>query len=292
MAHPPRYLVDAFCLRALHVRQISVTSRLAQRGARVTQKPVYGLFLVRSFPRLSKAVLSTWRHALCIGFLLSFFSGLSKAQNPCSSASSPNHLSDREPGELFFEGYVATDTFKFGAGEVSSSIDYGGVEYDRHSSDTHCTLMGRVWKTLPDLLHARVSYVFEALPLVLIRQPVVTDIYGDALTPARKLNPGIEIAPLGFRWQWRDRKAIRPYWVVKLGESVFLEKALAIDASYENFMINSAAGIQARINHKADLRLGYAFQHVSNAYSNADPGLDTLGISFGIVYHFPSSSRW
>ncbi|MFP5234182.1 MAG: acyloxyacyl hydrolase [Acidobacteriota bacterium] len=261
----------------------------------MTKEPVYGLFSAYRFPRLPKVISSILRCVLCSSSLLCLFAGLSRAQNPCSSASSPNHLSDladREPGELFFEGYVATDTFKFGAGEVSSSIDYAGVEYDRHSSDTHCTFMGRVWKTLPDLLHARVSYVFEALPLVLIRQPVVTDIYGDALTPARKLNPGIEIAPLGFRWQWRDRKAIRPYWVVKLGESVFLEKALAIDASYENFMINSAAGIQARINHKADLRLGYAFQHVSNAYSNADPGLDTLGISFGIVYHFPSSSRW
>ncbi len=255
-------------------------------------KPVYRRFSACPVSRFQRAILGRWRHAFCVCFFLSLFPGLSWAQNPCKSASGPNPLSGREPGELFFEGYVANDTFKFGAGEVSSSIDYAGVEYDSHSSDTHCTFMGRVWKTLPDLLHARVSYVFEALPLVLIRQPVVTDIYGDALTPARKWNPGIEIAPLGFRWQWRDRKAVRPYWVVKLGESVFLEKALAIDASYENFMINSAAGIQARIHHKTDLRLGYAFQHLSNAYTNADPGLDTLGFSFGFVHHFSSSSRW
>ena len=291
-----RCLVGAFCPGKFHVSRIGrVANRLAQHGARATKEPVFGLFPARPFPRFPRVISSTWQHALCIGFLISLFSGLSKAQKPCLSASGPNHLyhlSAREPGELFFEGYVSNDTFKFNTGEVVSKIYYGGVEYDRHSSDADCSFMGRFWKAVPDLLHARLSYVFEALPLVLIRQPVVTDIYGDALTPARKWNPGIEIAPLGLRWQWRDRKAIRPYWVLKLGESVFLEKALAIDASYENFMINSGVGFQAKIHPKTDFRLGYAFQHLSNAYTNADPGLDTLGFSFGLVHHFSSSSRW
>ena len=294
MTHLPGYRVDSLFSGRFHHRQAgSVASCPALHRATATKDPMHRLFTAHSFPGFPKAISGKWRYVLCIGFLFHVFTGASRAQKPCASVSSgSNHLSDREPGELFFEGYVTTGTFKFNAGEVVSKIYYGGVEYDRPSTDTHCTFMGRFWKALPDLLHARVSYVFEVLPLVLIRQPVVTDIYGDPLTPARKLNPGIAISPLGFRWQWCDHKAIRPYWVVKLGESVFLEKALAVDASYENFMINSAAGIQARINHMTDLRVGYAYQHVSNAYSNADPGLDTLGVSFGVVYHFPSSSRW
>ncbi len=293
MAHLPRYLADTFCFRAFHVRQIdSAKGRLGLHGTTGAKASMDRLSVLCLFPSFPEDISGISRCALCIGFLFSLFPGLSRAQNPCLSASGPNHLSVREPGELFFEGYVANDTFKFAAGEVVSTIYYGGVEYDRHSPDPDCSFMGRFWEALPDLLHARVSYVFEALPLVLIRQPVVTDIYGDALTPARKWNPGIEIAPLGLRWQWRDRKAVRPYWVLKLGESVFLDKALAIDASYENFMINSGVGIQARIHHKTDFRLGYAFQHLSNAYTNADPGLDTLGFSFGFVHHFSSSSRW
>jgi hypothetical protein len=230
--------------------------------------------------------------ALRLGLLLNLCAIATSAQ-PFLLAPSPGApIPNPESSELFFEGYISNAVFKFAGGEVSSMIYYGGVEYDKHNPGTYASRAGRFWDAPPKLLHARLSYVFEVLPLDLIRQPIHTDYWGDAIAPGRKTNPGIAISPLGFRWIWRDGKALRPLWTVKLGEALFAEKALATNASYENFTVNSAIGFEARLSETTDLRLGYAYQHVSNAYTNADPGLDTVGPSFGIVYHLPASSKW
>ena len=198
-----------------------------------------------------------------------------------------------ETSELFFETYIADDVFKFSGGEITSMIYYGGVEYDRHSLGIYRSRFIRIWNFPAGLVHARVSYVMEFLPLVLIRQPTLTDVWGDALVPTRKTVPGIAISPLGFRWMWCDGRAVRPLWVVKMGEAVFTQKALGNNASYENFTINSVVGLQARLSSHYDLRLAYGYQHVSNAYSNnSNPGLDTLGPSFGLVYHMKNWGRW
>lgn len=198
----------------------------------------------------------------------------------------------QESSEIFFEGYVSKMVFKFAGGELASMIYYGGIEYDRHNSEISRTGALRFWDRPAKLLHARQTYVFEVLPVDLVRQPTHTDYWGDPLGPGRKTNPGIAISPLGFRWIWRDEKALRPFWTVKLGEALFAEKAFGTNASYENFTVNSAIGFQARLNATTDFRVGCAYQHVSNAYTNADPGLDTIGPSFGIVYHLPASSKW
>jgi hypothetical protein len=202
------------------------------------------------------------------------------------------HVTTPESSELFFEGYVSIMDFKFAGGELSSMIYYGGIEYDRRTSGAYLTRAGRFWDGPPKHLHARISYALEVLPLTLVRQPRYTDYWGDALGPGRKTNPGIAILPLGFRWIWRDGKAIRPLWTVKSGVALFAEKAFGTNASYENLMLNSAIGLQVRLTQTTDLRLGWAYEHVSNAYTNADPGLDTTGPSFGIVYHLPASSMW
>ncbi len=198
-----------------------------------------------------------------------------------------------ETSDLFFETYLADDVFKFSGGEITSMIYYGGVEYDRHSLTIYRNRFIRIWNFPAGLAHARVSYVMEVLPVVLIRQPTQTDVWGDALVPTRKTVPGFAVSPLGFRWMWRDRKAVRPLWVVKVGEAVFTQKALGNNATYENFLINSVVGLQTRLSAHYDLRLAYGYQHVSNGYSNnSNPGLDTLGPCFGIVYHMKSWGRW
>jgi len=207
----------------------------------------------------------------------------SRAQSASDSVSRP------ETSELYFETYIANDVFMFSSGEISSMIYYGGIEYDPHSLNHHANRFGRMFLWPATLVHARVRYVMEFLPLVLIRQPTLTDVWGDALGPARKTVPGIAVSPVGFRWMWRNGRAIRPLWVVKLGEAVFTQKALGNNASYENFTINSVVGLQTRLSSRYDLRLTYGYQHVSNAYSNnSNPGLDTLGPSFGLVYHMKS----
>jgi hypothetical protein len=229
---------------------------------------------------------------LGFGLLLNFCALGTSAQKFLLARSPMVQVPKPESSELFFEGYISNMVFKFAGGELSSMIYYGGVEYDRHSLGTYHTRIGRFWDGPARLAHARLTYVFEVLPIDLVRQPTHTDYWGDAVGPGRKTNPGIAISPLGFRWMWRDGKAFRPLWTVKLGEAVFTHKAFATNASYENFTVNSALGFQAKLTQTTDLRLGLAYQHVSNAYTNADPGLDTVGPSFGIVYHLPASSKW
>jgi hypothetical protein len=228
----------------------------------------------------------------CTALLLNAFAINVCAQQYSYLRGSRAQTPKSESSEIFFEGYISKMVFKFAGGELASMIYYGGIEYDRHSSRFSSTRAVRFWDRPAQVLHAHSTYVFEVLPVDLVRQPTHTDYWGDPLGPGRKTNPGIAISPLGFRWIWRDEKALRPFWTVKLGEALFAEKAFGTNASYENFTVNSAIGFQARLTATTDFRLGCAYQHVSNAYTNADPGLDTIGPSFGIVYHLPASSKW
>jgi len=231
---------------------------------------------------------------LCTVVLVSLSQRSSRAESTPNSVSRPvtSSVSKPDTSELFYETYLADDVFKFSGGEITSMIYYGGIEYDKRSLGNDANRFGRIWSWPATLVHARVSYVMEFLPLVLIRQPTLTDVWGDALVPTRKTVPGIAVSPVGFRWMWFDGRAVRPLWVVKVGEAVFTQKALGNNASYENFTINSVVGLQTRLTSRYDLRLAYGYQHVSNAYSNkSNPGLDTLGPSFGLVYHMKSYCR-
>jgi Lipid A 3-O-deacylase (PagL) len=224
---------------------------------------------------------------LCAVVFLVFVQRSAQAQS--ESDTSPR----QETSELFFDTYISDDVFKFSGGETTSKIYYGGVEYDRHTLKSNGHLFVRIWDLPATLAHARVRYVMEFLPLMLVRQPTLTDVWGNALAPTRKTVPGISISPVGFRWMWFDGRAVRPLWVVKVGEAVFTQKAFGNNASYENFTINSVLGFQIRLSSRYDLRLAYGYQHVSNGYSNnSNPGLDTLGPAFGLVYHMKKIGRW
>ncbi len=231
--------------------------------------------------------------ALCFGLLLSFSAPAIGAQQFLLARPPTGEHPMPESSELFFEAYISNVDFKFAGGELSSMDYYGGIEYDRHSTGDYITRAGRFWNGPAKLVHARLTYVAEVLPIFLLRQPIHTDIWGDNLGTGHKSVPGIAISPLGFRWMWLDGKAVRPLWIVKLGEAVFTQKALGTNATYENFTVHSEIGFQAKLTATTDLRLDYAYQHISNAYSNgSNPGLDTVGPSFGIVYHLPASSKW
>ena len=205
----------------------------------------------------------------------------------------PNPAPAVGTSELFFQGYAAYQCFKFLGGDTRALIYYGGVEYDRHNLGSHLSTLGHYLNFPGKLVHARMDYSVEFLPLVILSQPALADKWGDPLTPNQKIVPGMALTPLGFRWLWRDGKMIKPLYTIKLGGVVFTQKALAPNATYANFTINSSVGLQARLTQRTDLRIGYEFHHFSNDYVNgSNPGLDTLGINFGIVRHFKASSKW
>lgn len=178
--------------------------------------------------------------------------------------------------DLTIEGLVSYGHYHiFASGEDCKMYDIG-IEYDRH--------------TWGHLLGSRVDWVAEIMPMVLLHQPTEMDIWGNPLTTSFKTVPGVEIAPIGIRWLWRDGKAIKPYLMAKGGILVFSQKPLSNRTTYENLSLQSSVGLQVRINERFDLRLGlFGDYHFSDAFIvPVNPGLDVMNASMGLTYHIGS----
>jgi hypothetical protein len=192
------------------------------------------------------------------------------------------YLDREEPmkQEIIVEGLVSYGNYKIFASGYDEKLYTGGVEYDRHS-----------WG---HFLGSEMDYVAEVLPFVLLNKPLHTNQYGSPSYPVdqnkaiREYVPGFGISPIGFRWQWRSAKKIRPYLEAKGGVIVFTKKVPATQASYENFSLQSATGVQVMLNEKWGLRLGlFSDFHFSNAFVVAsNPGLDVMNANLGLSYHF------
>jgi hypothetical protein len=156
------------------------------------------------------------------------------------------------------------------------------------------TLRCRAWTVAVEydrswghLLKTRIDYVAEIIPVVILSQPAKSDFWGNAESPNQELVPGVSVLPFGFRFLWRDHKAIRPYTIGKIGAIAFTQKAFSPNASYANFNIQAAAGVQIQLTQLVDLRLEpFEFFHVSNGYLPAsNPGMDEIGWKYGLTYH-------
>jgi hypothetical protein len=183
---------------------------------------------------------------------------------------------EREPVEsnIVIEALASYGHYKIFASGSGCKLYTAGVEYDRHS-------FGR-------FLGARFDYVAEFLPVVLLYAPKTQDIWGTATSPEHKIVPGIGISPIGIRWLWRDKKAVRPYLMGKGGMIGFTQKALSQKATYENFSLQSAVGLNVEMNPRWDLRLGlFSDFHFSNAFIvPVNPGLDVMNANLGLSYNF------
>jgi hypothetical protein len=200
------------------------------------------------------------------------------AEEPFSGGASEGSVVKSSPKEapaqeLVFVGLASYGHYKIFASGEDCKMYTAGVEYDRHS-------WGYMFK-------ARVDYVAEFLPVVLLWEPNITDIWGNSFTTAHHIVPGVGISPIGARWLWRDGKALKPYLMAKGGLLLFTEKAISTQATYENFSLQSSTGLQIRLNPRVDLRLGlFGDFHFSNAFIvPVNPGLDVMNASVGISYH-------
>jgi hypothetical protein len=180
--------------------------------------------------------------------------------------------------ELIVEGLVSFGNYRIFASGYDEKLFTAGLEYDRHS-----------WGYF---LKAQVDYVAEFLPFVLLDKPLSTDIFGNPV-PLKQKNirqyvPGAGFSPIGFRMQWRSRKAIKPYLEAKGGVLVFTKKVPSSKAAYENFSLQSATGVQVKISDRWGLRLGlFSDFHFSNDFVvPVNPGLDVMNANLGVSYHF------
>jgi opacity protein-like surface antigen len=148
-----------------------------------------------------------------------------------------------------------------------------GIEYDRHS-----------WG---GLLGARVDYVSEILPVVLLNEPAVYGADSRALSAARKTHYGAGISPLGVRLLWRRNSSFKPYLIGKGGLLYFKDHVLSDKATKLNFSAQFGGGVQARLRPGMDLRVGYTDYHFSNGDISArNPGIDFMYINAGLVFRF------
>lgn len=195
---------------------------------------------------------------------------LSRAAYSQGSQGSPDKQGPES--ELVFEGLGSFGHLHIFADSWWSYLHIGGVEYDRHS-----------WGSM---LGARMDYSAEVEPVVLLKQPAKTDVWGDKLSPQMKYVYGMGISPIGLRMLWRDGKTWKPYFNAKGGVLVFTQKALSMNASYGDFNLHMGVGTQFRLTPRWDGRVGFTYFHFSDAFVvPSNPGLDSMMYTVGLSYH-------
>lgn len=199
---------------------------------------------------------------------------LAHAQEAERALATKDEVKPPVESEIVVEGLASYGHYKIFASGSGCKLYTGGIEYDRHS-----------WGYF---LKARVDYVAEVLPLVLLSEAQKSDIWGTPTTTAREIVPGFAIFPIGFRLMWRDHKSWKPYLMAKGGMIAFPKKVVSEQATYESFSLQSAIGMQTRMTERLDLRLGlFSDFHFSNAFMvPVNPGLDVMNANLGISYHF------
>jgi opacity protein-like surface antigen len=198
----------------------------------------------------------------------------STGQESTSQESTQESVQEKQPveSELITEGEGSFGHYHIFAYTWWSELYTGGIEYDRHS-----------WNYF---LKSQMDWVAEVLPVTILRQPTDTDAFGDPLSQARFLNPGVGIYPAGLRMKWRYDKGWQPYFIIKGGMLFFAHKALSKDATRQNFSLQTGLGMQRRLTKRVDMRVGYEDIHFSNAFMvPSNPGLDVMAYDGGIVYH-------
>ena len=173
--------------------------------------------------------------------------------------------------EIIFEGLRSVGHFKIFANSWWSYLTTAGVEYDRHS-------WGR-------FIGADVDYSAEFLPVLILRQPSKTDIWGNRQATTFENVPGIGILPIGMRLIWRDGSRFKPYYVIKAGMTIYAKKAFSQDASYENLALDQSLGVQLHLRGRTDFRTGFGVFHQSNGFVvPSNPGLDEMNWNVGVSY--------
>lgn len=195
---------------------------------------------------------------------------LSSAMRPAGAAPAPVE------SEIVFEGMNSLGHFHLFANSWWSYLSTAGIEYDRHS-------WGR-------LIGADVDYSAEFLPVMILRQPSKTDIWGNRLARTFTSFPGVGILPIGMRLIWNDEGRVKPYYVIKAGVTVYSHKAFSQDASYENLALDQSLGVQFRLSGRTDFRTGFGVFHQSNGFVvPSNPGLDEMNWNVGVSYHLGRS---
>ena len=174
--------------------------------------------------------------------------------------------------DLQFEDLNSFGHFHIFANSWWSYLHVAGVEYDRHS-----------WGKF---IGARMDYAAEILPVVILKQPSQTDVWGNPKSSTFTTLYGLGISPVGLRMLWRDGRGWKPYYTIKGGLIGFNRKALSQNASYMDFTLQQSIGVQFRLNSRWDARAGISDLHFSDAFIvPSNPGIDEMSYSAALTFH-------
>lgn len=230
---------------------------------------VHGDFRYTNFALTEPNTLAPYRIPGLPEFFASFSTGLVWTPRLSSPDNSEHEYSAPE-SELTFEDLNSFGHYEIFAMTKWSYLHVAGVEYDRHS-----------WG---NFIGARMDYVAEVLPMVILVQPRNTDFWGNRINRQLETVPGIGLSPIGLRMMWRDGKAWKPYYTIKTGVMGFTHKALSHYASYQVFSLQQSIGMQFHIHDRWDLRTGIGDFHFSNAFMvPSNPGIDEMTYTAGLT---------
>jgi hypothetical protein len=181
-----------------------------------------------------------------------------------------------------------------------------GASYARRFNAPH----GFDWTS-----HASVFYEFEVVPLILLQDPIATDVYIYSIPPVTVSSSVVEVcapgyyispqgatfhrvscssswrfmggaSPVGFRVNARPTRRVQPFIDSHLGFYASPQDEPVPDSSNFNFTFEFGAGIEGYRRNGTSLALEYRLHHFSNAYlAPNNPGVDNqiikLTYSFG-----------
>ena len=151
------------------------------------------------------------------------------------------------------------------------------VEFDRHS--------------FGGFLHARVDYVAEVMPMLLLNEPASYTTSGASLSAARQTVYGGAVYPAGARFLWRPGKSFKPYLIGQGGILYFQRRVVSTEGAKLNYSGKFGLGIEQTLNPRLELRLGYSDFHISNGdTAQHNPGVDMMYFYTGITYHLGRKS--
>jgi hypothetical protein len=153
-----------------------------------------------------------------------------------------------------------------------------GVQYARHS-----------WG---GLLGARVDYLAEVIPMLLMHEPAQSAPDSSPLTSARRTVYGADISPIGVRLLWQSHHRLEPYLLATGGFAYFTDRVISPEGERLNFSAEFGTGAQMALTDRIELRAGYSMFHVSNGNrGQRNPGLDTNMIYVAAVFKFRTKER-
>jgi hypothetical protein len=189
------------------------------------------------------------------------------AQSQSPSAKKPV---ESEVAVISGGSFGAIHVFAFGGDRRINTI---GFEYDRNS-----------WGKF---LNARVDYVGEILPVVLLNEPAS---YGPDSRPlpgttGRQEQYGAGISPIGVRLRWKPYHSWQPYLIGKGGVIYYQNRVLSPLATRLNFSAQFGGGFERPVSQRLNFRFGYSDFHFSNGdITGRNPGIDFMYINAGLSY--------